>query len=92
SKLFHVPMISPRDAFFAPIKRVAIAQSIGHISGELICPYPPGIPLIMPGERITADIVAQLRQVAIAGGVITGCGDESLETLAIVMVGEGVRG
>ncbi|MGK7891739.1 MAG: aminotransferase class I/II-fold pyridoxal phosphate-dependent enzyme, partial [Leptolyngbyaceae cyanobacterium] len=42
SKLFHVPMISPRDAFFAPIKRVAIAQSIGHISGELICPYPPG--------------------------------------------------
>ncbi|MEB3230009.1 MAG: aminotransferase class I/II-fold pyridoxal phosphate-dependent enzyme, partial [Leptolyngbyaceae bacterium] len=82
--LFHIPIVSPRDAFFAPVKQVAIAQAIGHISGEVICPYPPGIPLIMPGERITAAIVAQLQAIATAGGVITGCADPSLETLAIV--------
>ncbi|NER00053.1 MAG: aminotransferase class I/II-fold pyridoxal phosphate-dependent enzyme [Cyanothece sp. SIO2G6] len=81
---FYIPTVSPRDAFFAPVKPVAIAQAIGHISGELICPYPPGIPLIMPGEVITAEIVEQLRAIALAGGVITGCADASLGTLGII--------
>ena len=81
---YELPILSPRDAFFAPSKRVAIAQSIDHISAELICPYPPGIPLIMPGETITTAAVDTLQHILASGGFISGCADPSLETLAIV--------
>ncbi|MEL6223264.1 MAG: aminotransferase class I/II-fold pyridoxal phosphate-dependent enzyme [Cyanobacteria bacterium J06627_8] len=80
----NVPAMSPRDAFFSKSEPVAIAQSIGRISAELVCPYPPGIPVVLPGERITADALQVLQHVSAAGGVITGCADEQLETLMVV--------
>ena len=76
--------LSPRDAFFAPSKQVAITQAIGNISTELICPYPPGIPLIMPGETITLQAVKTLQTILDSGGFISGCTDSTLKTLVIV--------
>ena len=76
--------LSPRDAFFASKKPVKIEQSIGEISGELICPYPPGIPVLMPGEIITNEAIDYLKQIKKLGGVISGCTDTNLEKIGIV--------
>ncbi|ELR98621.1 arginine/lysine/ornithine decarboxylase, partial [Gloeocapsa sp. PCC 73106] len=80
-----LPDITPRDAFFAPTQIQALAESVGEVSAELICPYPPGIPVLIPGERITTEAIAYLQQVTQNGAMITGCQDTSLETIAIVV-------
>lgn len=78
------PALSPREAFFAPAATVAAADAIAQISAELVCPYPPGIPVLVPGEIITAEAIAALQHILSAGGVITGCTDPRLQTLKIV--------
>lgn len=50
-------VITPRDAFFTPQRLVKIEDAVGEICGESIMIYPPGIPLIIPGERISKNIV-----------------------------------
>jgi arginine/lysine/ornithine decarboxylase len=77
-------VLSPRDAFFAPTETVSIQDAIGCISAETICPYPPGIPLLLPGEEITEDAIASLQKILEAGGLISGCADESWQTLQVV--------
>lgn len=76
--------LSPRQAFFAPTLDLPPADAIGHISAETICPYPPGIPTLLPGEPISQSAIAQLQQVLAAGGIITGCSDPTLQTLKVV--------
>ena len=76
--------ISPREAFFAPTKTLPIQQSLNHICSELICPYPPGIPVLMPGETITSEAIDYLQQVLALGGTITGSSDPSLKTIEVV--------
>jgi arginine/lysine/ornithine decarboxylase len=74
----------PRDAFLGATDTVPWRQAAGRISAEMICPYPPGIPIIAPGELLTAEIVDYLQQVAAAGGMIEGAADESLAHLRVV--------
>ncbi|MCS6812547.1 MAG: aminotransferase class I/II-fold pyridoxal phosphate-dependent enzyme [Cyanobacteria bacterium] len=81
---YHTLVLTPREAFFAPRKTVPIAEAIDRVSAELICPYPPGIPTVIPGEVITASMVDYLRQILTAGGYVTGCADSRLETIAII--------
>ncbi|MBE9011303.1 aminotransferase class I/II-fold pyridoxal phosphate-dependent enzyme [Pseudanabaenaceae cyanobacterium LEGE 13415] len=81
---FSIPSLSPRDAFFAASRSVPLESAIDQISAELICPYPPGIPVLLPGEKITKDAIAQLRSVLQAGGFISGCSDPTLNRLKIV--------
>jgi arginine/lysine/ornithine decarboxylase len=50
-------VVPPREAFFSPAKLVPVSESEGEICGESIMIYPPGIPLIIPGERITAKVL-----------------------------------
>jgi arginine decarboxylase len=76
--------LSPREAFFAPTEIVEIDRAIGRISAELICPYPPGIPVLMPGESIAPEVIDYLQQVIHLGARITGCSDPSLKTLKVV--------
>jgi arginine decarboxylase len=82
--MVEVPERSLREAFFAPQEMIPIHQSIGRISAETICPYPPGIPLILPGEKITEVSIAQLQHIQSAGGLITGCEDPSLQKLKVM--------
>jgi arginine decarboxylase len=82
--LVELPERSPREAFFAPQDSVPIHQSIDRISAETLCPYPPGIPLILPGEKITEEAIAQLQQIQTSGGLITGCEDSSLRKLKVM--------
>ncbi|MFS0671892.1 aminotransferase class I/II-fold pyridoxal phosphate-dependent enzyme [Ornithinibacillus sp. 179-J 7C1 HS] len=52
-------ILSPRDAFYSEHETVAIDKAIGRISGDTIMIYPPGIPLVIPGELISEDVVKQ---------------------------------
>jgi arginine decarboxylase len=76
--------LSPRDAFFARTETIAAAEACDRVSAELVCPYPPGIPVLMPGEQITHDALTYLQDVLKSGGFITGCADPTLETLRVI--------
>ncbi len=56
-------VMSPRDAFYQPHREVPFAQAFGCIAGEVITPYPPGIPVLMPGERFDRDTMELLSAV-----------------------------
>ena len=74
----HLNLISPREAFFSQTETLPVEKSCDRISAELVCPYPPGIPVLMPGEVITPSALKYLQQVLAMGGVISGCADPSL--------------
>jgi arginine decarboxylase len=84
SNLAYSVQISPREAFYALNETVPIAESCDRISAELICPYPPGIPVLMPGELITLQAIKYLQQIQATGGFISGCADTTLKTLKVV--------
>lgn len=75
---------SPREAFFTPAEAVALKDAVGRISTAVVCPYPPGIPVLVPGERITAEAIATLQAVLAAGGVVTGGADASMQHLRVI--------
>jgi arginine decarboxylase len=77
-------VLAPREAFFAPNETVAAADAIGRVSAELIAPYPPGVPVLAPGELITADAVAALLEVAADGGRIAYAADPTLATFQVI--------
>lgn len=66
---------SPREAFFGSQTTVPLAEAVGTISAATVCPYPPGIPVLLPGERITPAAVRLVQEVLAAGGFVTGCGE-----------------
>jgi len=76
-------VITPREAVFAPRRRIPLDQAVGEISAEQFCPYPPGVPLLGPGERVTADLVRDIRTAGRMGRVAY-CSDPSLETIEVV--------
>ncbi len=55
-------VLSPREAFFARKKKVLLAAAKGMVCGEVLCPCPPCIPLVMPGERIDEECVKELKK------------------------------
>jgi len=77
-------VISPRAAFFAPSEILPFSQTSDRICAEIVCPYPPGIPVLMPGELITKTVLEYLQQIQKLGGVISGCTDCHLRTLKVV--------
>jgi arginine decarboxylase len=77
-------VLAPREAFFAPNQTVAASAAIGRISAELVAPYPPGVPVLAPGELITAEALAALREVAADGGRIAYAADPTLATFQVV--------
>jgi arginine/lysine/ornithine decarboxylase len=79
--------MTPRDAFFASSRAVPLDAAIGEISSELVIPYPPGIPVLAPGEVITTDKVAYLRQGAAHGMYLSGPVDPELRTIRVVTGG-----
>src|SRR5262249_29254016 len=62
--------IPPRQAFFSPNETVVADVAVGRVSAELVAPYPPGIPVLAPGEVITAGALAALRAAKAQGGRI----------------------
>jgi arginine decarboxylase len=80
-----VQLMTPRKAFFSPKSTVPADAAIGRISVDTVCAYPPGIPVLLPGEVITVQCLQFLRSVEAAGGSVTGSADDSLATLRVVV-------
>jgi len=76
-------VLTPRDAFFAPDEAVSLADAVGRVAAEAITPYPPGIPLVMPGERLTRTIAGLLRALLDAGTPISAS-DPHLTQIKVV--------
>ena len=77
-------VLSPRDAFFSPVTFSSLDKAAGRISAEIITCYPPGVPIIGPGEKITQDIVDYIRVLKATGASFQGCNDPSLENILVV--------
>jgi arginine decarboxylase len=87
--LAHTPpftkqVLSPRDAVFASAVTRPLAECAGEVSAEMVTPYPPGIPVLGPGEEISAGIVAYLQEASAAGLKVHGPEDRALRTLRVV--------
>jgi arginine/lysine/ornithine decarboxylase len=80
----NVPVLSPREAFFAPSRAMPLNAAIGEVAAELVVPYPPGIPILVPGERISGDKIAYLTGVMRCGAHVRGTADPRLETIRVV--------
>lgn len=75
---------SPRDAFFAPRAQVPLRAAVGRISAELVAPYPPGVPVLAPGDVVTDDALAALETARASGVRIAYAADPTLATVAVV--------
>ena len=76
--------MTPRKAFFAKSTRTNFKDSVGKVSAEIIAPYPPGIPVIYPGEVITEEIYEFISEAIKDGRHIHGFSDKSMETIKII--------
>jgi lysine decarboxylase len=74
----------PRQAFFCRNETLPAAKAVGRVSGELVAPYPPGVPVLAPGEVITAAALDALRAAQADGGRIAYAADPTLATFQVI--------
>jgi lysine decarboxylase len=77
-------VVSPRDAFLGTSDVVPLDDAVGRISSESIAGYPPGIPALLPGERITAETAAYLRELVASGARLHGAADPTIATIHVL--------
>ncbi len=80
-------VVAPRDAFLGDAEEVAVDDAVGRISCESIAGYPPGIPALLPGERVTAELVAYLRELVASGARLHGASDPAFERVNVLRGG-----
>jgi arginine decarboxylase len=88
SELVGDYVMSPREAYLGKTRRVALVDAAGEIAAEPVSPYPPGVPLLVPGQRVHAGHIEFLRTGLEAGMVVKGVSDPSLEELRVVDAGK----
>jgi arginine decarboxylase len=76
--------MSPREAYFSPHATVPRERVLGRVSAELVAPYPPGVPVLVPGEEITEATLAALDRALDAGTRIAYAADPTLKHLQVV--------
>ena len=76
--------LTPREAFFAAHETVGRDRAVGRVAAELVAPYPPGVPLLVPGEEITGATLATLDAAMSAGNRIAYAADPTLGTVQVV--------
>lgn len=76
--------LPPQTAFYAEKKMIPIKESKGQISGEFVMAYPPGIPVLAPGEKITGEIIDYIMYAKEKGCLLTGTEDMKVENINIV--------
>lgn len=78
-------VLLPRDAVLGRTEIVSWRDAVGRISAELVCPYPPGIAVIAPGELITEATMDYLQRQAAAGAKVEGAADESMAHFRVAL-------
>ena len=79
----HV-VVTPRDAFYALKESLPIAETKGRVCSEFVMCYPPGIPILAPGEEITEDILKYIESAREKGCSLTGSEDPDVQRLNVV--------
>ena len=81
----HGMAVPPRDAFLGEAELVAVDDAVGRISCESIAGYPPGIPALLPGERITRETVDYLRELVDSGARLHGASDPAFRSINVLV-------
>jgi arginine decarboxylase len=79
--------VAPRAAFLGEAEEVGVDDAVGRVSCESIAGYPPGIPALLPGERISAETVAYLRELVASGARLHGASDPRFERVHVLVEG-----
>lgn len=77
-------VLSPRDAYFGPKRGIALEEAEGEIAGEMIVPYPPGIPILCPGEKITGEVLDYLHDLLPRTEHLQGAADQNLQQITVL--------
>ena len=77
-------VVPPRDAYYAPKRRVLLEDAVGEIAGESVMVYPPGIPIVAPGEKITLDVMNHISFLRTQDCILTGTEDPAIETILVL--------
>ncbi|SHJ07922.1 aminotransferase class I/II-fold pyridoxal phosphate-dependent enzyme [Desulfosporosinus lacus] len=77
-------VMAPQKAFYSDQHSIPIKDSTGYISGEFVMCYPPGIPILAPGERITEEIIDYIAYAKAKGSSLTGTEDMSIENIRVL--------
>ena len=76
--------LNPREALTKLTRKIPFKRSVGKVCAEIVCPYPPGIPVLCPGEVITQEIYGYLMNVLDSGARINGQSDGRLQTIKVL--------
>src|SRR5579872_6675734 len=76
--------VNPREALTKLTRKIPFKRSVGKVCAEIICPYPPGIPVLCPGEVVTQEIYNYLMSVLDSGARINGQSDGRLQTIKVL--------
>lgn len=79
---------TPQRAFYAPKETLPINESAGRIASEFVMAYPPGIPIVAPGERITPEILEYIQYCKDKGSFMTGTEDSKIEYINVLKEAE----
>jgi arginine decarboxylase len=77
-------VLTPREAYLGAQEVVAAAQAVGRIAAESLATYPPGIPNVLPGERLTSKTLAYVQRTLELGGSVRGASDRELRSVRVV--------
>jgi arginine decarboxylase len=80
-------VLTPREAFLGPQEVVPFDAAAGRVAAEGLAAYPPGIPNVLPGERLTPETLDFIRESVAHGGYVRGGSDRELRTLRVAKVG-----
>jgi arginine decarboxylase len=73
----------PRDAFFGRTEQVPVDRAAGRVAAEMLTPYPPGIPVAVPGERLNDAVIEYLRTGVAAGMVVPDAADSEVKSVRV---------
>jgi arginine decarboxylase len=77
-------VVAPREAFLGDADVLPVDDAVGRVSAESIAGYPPGIPALLPGERITTELVTYLRELKDSGARLHGASDPDFRTICVL--------
>jgi lysine decarboxylase len=77
--------MTPREAYLGAQEVVPADRAVGRIAAESLATYPPGIPNVLPGERLSTETLAYIRGTLELGGSVRGASDRQLRTVRVVV-------
>lgn len=80
-------IISPRDAYYSEKKIIRLEDAVGEISGESIMAYPPGIPVVTPGERISKEMIEYIKVLKEEKSLLQGTEDSYVNYIKVLGIG-----